>query len=149
MQQWLKNERGVTLIEVIVAFALLTMILLLISNVHLSGQRQFTDQTNQIDGQANVRLAFKWMTSDVRKQGNVHDVNEVQSSLKIGTITYTFSKADKTIRRDDAVIAENIESFTPEYDEAQEKLTLTIKSAETPHQKDLSKEFKTVIYIRK
>ncbi len=149
MQQWLKNERGVTLIEVIVAFALLTMILLLISNVHLSGQRQFTDQTNQIDGQANVRLAFKWMTSDVRKQGNVHDVNEVQSSLKIGTITYTFSKADKTIRRDDAVIAENIESFTPEYDEAQEKLTLTIKSAETPYQKDLSKEFKTVIYIRK
>lgn len=149
MQQWLKNERGVTLIEVIVAFALLTMILLLISNVHLSGQRQFTDQTEQIDGQANVRLAFKWMTTDVRKYGNVHDVNEVQSSMKVGDISYTYSKADKTILRDGAVIAENIDSFRMEYDEAQEKLTLTIKNAETPHQKDLSKEFKTVIYIRK
>ncbi|OKL38254.1 PilW family protein [Domibacillus mangrovi] len=149
MQQWLKNERGVTLIEVIVASALLTIVLLLISNVQLSGQRQFTDQTKQIDGQANVRLAFKWMTTDVRKQGNVHDVNKVQSSMEIGEISYTYSKAEKVILRDGAVIAENIDVFTPEYDEPQNKLTLTIKSVETPHQKNLSKEFKTVIYIRK
>ncbi|MCC3356544.1 prepilin-type N-terminal cleavage/methylation domain-containing protein [Bacillus sp. REN16] len=72
-----RNNKGVTLIELLAVLALLTLILTLATSVHLFGQRQTSNQTSQIENQANVRLAINILTREIRKANSVEVSNNV------------------------------------------------------------------------
>lgn len=72
-----KNEKGITLIELLAALALVSMVILLASSVQLFGQKQVNNQTNEIQNQSNVRLALNIVTKEIRKASNVSVTNNV------------------------------------------------------------------------
>lgn len=146
MRQLLKSERGLTVIEVIVALSLLMIIFLVIGTVHLFGQRQFDQQANHVDIQSNMRVASKWISTDARKSANFEFNHCGQLTFISPNIKYTYHAEDQTILRDGAVIAEKIASFCPDFSEQnpnEQKFTVIIKSTE-----DADYEFKKKVFIR-
>lgn len=48
MKKLIHNERGVTLIELLGAMVVLAIVMVLIANVQIFGQKQFVNQTEQV-----------------------------------------------------------------------------------------------------
>jgi prepilin-type N-terminal cleavage/methylation domain-containing protein len=69
------NQKGVTLIELLLAIALLSTVLLLANSLHLFGQKQMTNQTEEIQNQSNVRLAMNIITKEIRKASTANVSN--------------------------------------------------------------------------
>lgn len=69
----IKSEKGVTLIEVVSALALLSTVLFLAGSVHFFSQKQMTVQSAEVRTQSNVRLAAKLLTKDIRRAVNVEE----------------------------------------------------------------------------
>ncbi|MBU9721918.1 MULTISPECIES: PilW family protein [Bacillaceae] len=72
----LKNNKGLSLVEILISFALLSLVVLLVTSLHLFGQNQFNSQTNLSDNQANVRLAINILTKEVRNADTVTTEND-------------------------------------------------------------------------
>jgi len=70
-----RNEKGLTLVEVLAGIALLSMILLLASSIHLFAQKQMNTQKEDIQIQSNERLAFNRITGEIRKAEKVDDLH--------------------------------------------------------------------------
>jgi prepilin-type N-terminal cleavage/methylation domain-containing protein len=73
----LKNSRGVTLIEILCAIALISMVLLLANSLNIFGLKQVNEQTNDINNQSNVRLAINIITKEIRSAQNVKVSNNI------------------------------------------------------------------------
>ncbi|UTR11249.1 prepilin-type N-terminal cleavage/methylation domain-containing protein [Evansella sp. LMS18] len=86
MLKKLQDNRGVTLVEVLVSTALLSMILLVITSFHLFGQNQFINQKSHSDSVTNVRLAMSDMTKEIRKGATVTDCG--YEELTVGDNSY-------------------------------------------------------------
>lgn len=82
----ISTEKGITLVEVLVALSLLSMIILLASSVHFFGLKQMNIQSKQIQEQSNDRLAIKLITKEIRKADKV-EVNST-NVLTIDGINY-------------------------------------------------------------
>ncbi|WP_453994653.1 prepilin-type N-terminal cleavage/methylation domain-containing protein [Bacillus nitroreducens] len=89
-----RNNKGITLIELLAVLALLSMVLLLATSVHLFGQKQMSNQTSQIENQANVRLAINILTKEIRKANRTEVSNNVLTINN--TDTYTLEKNEIT-----------------------------------------------------
>jgi prepilin-type N-terminal cleavage/methylation domain-containing protein len=79
----LKSEKGVTLIEVLCALALVSLVLLLASSINLFGQKQVVNQSTEIQSQTNERLALKVITKEIRKAAKVDFVSALNNELFI------------------------------------------------------------------
>jgi prepilin-type N-terminal cleavage/methylation domain-containing protein len=73
----IKNNRGVTLIEILCALALVSMVLLLANSVNIFGLKQVSEQTSDINNQSNVRLAINIITNEIRSAQNVNVSNNI------------------------------------------------------------------------
>lgn len=140
VNKYISNERGVTLLEVILVLAIISMVLVLIINVQIFGQKQFVSQQQQINHQDNVRLAAKLITKEIRKE---NAVLVQDSSLVIGTDVYSLKGTN--IERNGIPIINDISEFN--LDPLPDGVHVDIKSVAPPHGKKAS--ISTVIYIRK
>jgi len=142
----IRNERGITLVELLGALALMSIILLLIGSVHLFGQRQFRDQSADINSQEQVRYVMSQITSDIRAV-TIDQVDDTEGVLELGANVYEHS--DTSLRRKGVVISENIKTFTwvINGDEADVNIELTVGSKE--NNRGQSAELKTTIYFRR
>lgn len=150
MRRFLINEKGLTMVETLLAFAVLSMVMLLITNVQLFGQEQAADQTHDVNSQANARTALKWITTDVRKIGDLYimDANMDSSRLAISNdIFYEYDEAADTLSRNNAIIAEEISSFNYYFESG--RLKIQISTTGPPNTEKEITEFETVIYVRK
>lgn len=62
MTQHIKGNQGMTLVEVLAAFSILSLLLLLVSSIHFFGQKNFMDQTSWVEKQGSVRVAMNQIT---------------------------------------------------------------------------------------
>lgn len=106
MMNFIKNDRGVTLLEVLLAVTIMSIILLLISNVQIFGQKEYVNQAKQINHQANIRLAVKAITKDIRKTNAASVEN---GALKIGSNVYELSGT--TIKKNGNKLIDHIKVF--------------------------------------
>lgn len=67
----IKNEKGVTLIELIVSLAIFSVVVSLTLSVLLFGSRAFKKQTNESNDLLNVRNAIAYLTKEIRKADKV------------------------------------------------------------------------------
>ncbi|MEH7223078.1 prepilin-type N-terminal cleavage/methylation domain-containing protein [Bacillus sp. JJ1566] len=103
-----KCEKGVTLIELLAAISLLSIILLLASSVHLFGQKQMNSQTIEVQTQSQERLAANLITKEIRKAKTV-EVNNPNELTINGTDVY---KLDGTIiEKNNKELITNIDAF--------------------------------------
>jgi prepilin-type N-terminal cleavage/methylation domain-containing protein len=108
----LKNEKGVTLVEVLAALTLLSMVLLLASSVHLFSQKQMKNQSIEIQNQSNVRLAANILTKDIRKSDSVTVINTNKFEINKANLTidkYEFK--DQTLFKNDQPLITTIQNF--------------------------------------
>ncbi|GLI84639.1 hypothetical protein ANABIO32_23500 [Rossellomorea marisflavi] len=140
MKKLIHNERGVTLIEVLGAMVVLSIVMVLIANVQIFGQKQFVNQTEQVSHEADVRLAMNILTKEIRSASSISVTNNT-----IQTDTGKIELKGNTLQKGSKIIGENIASFSAVQKDG--NITLTIKSKANGNQKASS--LSTTLYIRK
>jgi competence protein ComGF len=73
----IKSEKGITLVEVLAGLALLSIILLLSSSLHLFAQKQMNDQQKAYQSETNVSLAMDIITKEIRSANSSSATNNV------------------------------------------------------------------------
>ncbi|NLM14136.1 MAG: type II secretion system protein [Epulopiscium sp.] len=71
----IKNEKGVTLIELIVSLAIFSAIISLTLSVLLFGSRTFKKLTNETNDLLNVSHAIQYLTKEIRKADKIEADN--------------------------------------------------------------------------
>lgn len=144
-KQW-NNEKGITLVELLAAVVLASIVMLLVFSVLMSGTKQYKGQLEKNNQLTDISYALKMITKDIRKTKEPQIISV--SEIELNGINY--SKVGNTITRNGDVIARNIELFkvkdnygTEHYDENNIKWFIEIKSL------DQKKTKKTEIYLRK
>ncbi|WP_427137106.1 PilW family protein [Psychrobacillus psychrodurans] len=144
-KQW-NNEKGITLVELLAAVVLASIVMLLVISVLMSGTKQYKNQLEKNNQLTDISYALKMITKDIRKTENPRIISK--SEIELNGINY--SKVGNTITRNGDVIARDIEIFfvddgyeTGKYDEKNIKWFIEIKSLDQKETK------KTEIYIRK
>ncbi|WP_078552410.1 prepilin-type N-terminal cleavage/methylation domain-containing protein [Bacillus alkalicellulosilyticus] len=140
------NNKGLTLIEVVATLAIVSMVLLLINAIHLSGQKQVVTQSNQIEHQGNVRLALNMITKEIRSAEKVEVAGHVitlkdKNGVEVAKIkhagTEILKNGDAMISFIDQLLVEKVDN----------KITLDITSEALENGQQVRQS--TVIYIRK
>ncbi len=105
----LKTNKGVTLIELLIALVMSSILIAALYRVFISQQRTYTVQEQVVDMQQNARVGINRMMSEVRMAGfgNVGDVldlvggvNGFTQAITPGSNTITIVGGFKQIRRD-------------------------------------------------
>lgn len=146
MKKYLNNERGLTLVEILAVIIIGSIIMLLISNVHLFGQKQYKSQSEKSRHLFDVTYAAKVITKEIRKAEKV--------MLKDNILTVTLNDTNETVfeLRNDAIL-KNTSPFVlgiSEFmiipaDDNKRKLKIKINSLE---QNGKNESIETEIYLR-
>src|SRR4051812_5006625 len=80
-----KNEEGLTLIELLAALSIVSIVLLLASSVQIFGQKQVNTQTSDFQKQTDVRLAINILTKEIRKASDVSIKGPVMNGIVSST----------------------------------------------------------------
>lgn len=138
-----KNEKGMTLIELLAALALMSIIIALIGSAHIFGQKQYRNQTEEINYQEQVRYVMAAITKEIRSseadQVSVISINEIT----IDTNNYKFSEKPN-IYKNSTVLSDQISNFV--VDEVDGKIEISISSL--PNRNGKIETLSTVIYLR-
>jgi prepilin-type N-terminal cleavage/methylation domain-containing protein len=105
------DEKGITLIEVLCALAIVSMVILLASSINIFGQKQMNDQKAEIQNQSNDRLAMNIITKAIRQAdpATVEVIND-QNVLKInGERIYL---EGTSIKKETNILVSDIKQFT-------------------------------------
>jgi len=79
----LKNNRGVTLIELLAVLVISSIIVVLIMSIFSTGQKQYKSQTTKSEQLSDVRYAAKVFTKEVRK---AEKLKWDGTTLTVGTV---------------------------------------------------------------
>jgi prepilin-type N-terminal cleavage/methylation domain-containing protein len=105
------DEKGITLIEVLCALAIVSMVILLASSINIFGHKQMNDQKVEIQNQSNDRLAMNIITKAIRQAdpATVEVIND-QNVLKInGERIYLDGTS---IKKETNILVSDIKQFT-------------------------------------
>ncbi|MDR4948759.1 prepilin-type N-terminal cleavage/methylation domain-containing protein [Neobacillus cucumis] len=110
------NEKGVTLIELLAAISLLSVILLLASSIQMLGLKQSSSQTSDIQNQSNIRLAMNIITREIRKAStvsfvNIDDTVNTNDQLIINGVD-VYKLENNSITKNTNTLITNIQTFT-------------------------------------
>lgn len=139
-----ENEAGITLVELLAAISILSIVILLAGSVHMFGQRQFIDQTKSASQENDISYAMTVMSTDLRKLSKGEINKLADSSIETDRYSYKFNLEKKQLEKGDTILVEGVTgSFTKLLKEEKiEGVQITISSGN-------SKEFKTTIYFRR
>jgi prepilin-type N-terminal cleavage/methylation domain-containing protein len=140
MKAAIRNENGMTLVELLAVLALLSMVTLLISNTHIFGQKQFSSQSEQIQHESNVRYTMNVITKEIRT--SPQSISVANNTIKISNVV--FKLQNTTLYKNDTVLEEGIEEFTVK--KSGNEIMITIKSE--PNQFEKTASLSTNLYIR-
>lgn len=139
LPNWHKNDNGLTLIEVLAAVSLLSVILFLAFSIHLFGQNQWNREAESVQKDANVRLAMTIVTKAIRSAKTV-EVTDNRALVINGTDRYAVSNGALT--KNQSILVPDIGDFVIRNDG--DKIHLEI--SDSVYQKKHALE--TVIYLR-
>lgn len=99
------NRKGVTLIELLIVLALLSIIITLITSFYIFGARTFSFGQNQHDIQYEIRMASSFITNEIR---NSTSFVLVETAAEGGDgFNYIFLKESKIIHRNELGVDTN------------------------------------------
>jgi|BioPla2DNA2_1021312.scaffolds.fasta_scaffold20553_4 prepilin-type N-terminal cleavage/methylation domain-containing protein len=138
---WIKNSKGVTLIELIVVLGLVSLVLLVGYNLLPLGLNTFGMQTENIDNQSRARQAIRQISGEIRKASSVDVIDEY--SIDIDGVLYKFQEDENTLLRDGNDFMSGIKLFTTSRNGNEINLEITTLAKDS-HEVTLS----TLINIR-
>ncbi len=113
------NKKGFTLIEIVLAIGIFSIITLAAYSLLLTGFKLYGKNTASIEEQRSLRMVFMSIDSDLRSYaGGIESITASGSTLNISDeITYNFNFSSGEITRTqsgtEAVIASSVGSFIP------------------------------------
>ena len=112
-----KNERGLSLIEVLASFILISIILVLVFSIVVSSQKQNIDQTKEATQINDASYVLKILTKDIRNtnQVNVIGTTKYELILHDGMHPIVYEFKNNELYRSDQVLANNIERFSMQH----------------------------------
>ncbi|MER2077540.1 PilW family protein [Psychrobacillus psychrotolerans] len=137
MKKQTNNERGITLVELLAAIVLASIVMMLIYSVLMTGTKQYKSQFDKNKQVTEISYTLKMITKDIRKT----EKPILISSSEIDLNGIKYSKNGSNITRNGVVIASVIDRFNVVVDD--DRWIIEIKSAGYEETK------KTEIYIRK
>lgn len=137
------DNRGLTLVELLAVIVLLSIILIMVSSIHLMGVKQYNVQSQVIKNQDNVRLAMSMLTKDVRSASTVSVTNN-QLTLATGSQTTIYSQGQSALNKNGYPVIKGISQFI--VIQNGNKVTITLVSSQDPEGK--SATLSTDLYIR-
>lgn len=117
----IKNEKGVTLIELIVSLAIFSVIISLTLSVLLFGSRTFKMQTNETNNLLNVSNAMHYITKEIRKANQI----EIEKGILILNEKDVYKLENNIIMKNTTPMFYNIELF--EIAKSSSKIDIKIK----------------------
>ncbi|WP_090759015.1 prepilin-type N-terminal cleavage/methylation domain-containing protein [Bacillus sp. OK048] len=101
------NEKGFTLVELLSALAILSMILLIAGSIHMFGQKQMYLQSEVIQDQSNERLALNIITKEIRKAKTAVVIDVIDDVTKTKTKGLEINGTDAYTLKDNNLIKIN------------------------------------------
>ena len=89
----MRNERGFTLVEIMVAMTIFAFVLTGILLLYVNGYRSYAGTSRRIEVQENLRYALSWMARDIRQASSVQVLGSDSICLNIPgrePITYQY-----------------------------------------------------------
>ncbi|WP_058307234.1 PilW family protein [Gracilibacillus massiliensis] len=134
----LRNQKGMTLVELLTAITLLSLIIVLVGSIHLYAQKQFVNQSEQVEQQSDVRNALSSMSRAIRTTPS--DKISVQGNvLHIDMDQYYYSS--NLLMKNDTVIADDIASFRVTIVDDQVVIDMTSDQASLQEQTTIQTKF--------
>ena len=108
-----KNESGLSLIEVLVTSVLVSIILVLAFSIVVSSQKQNIDQTKEATQINDASYVLKVLTKDVRntKQVNIVGTTKYELVQHEASKVIKYEYKNNELYRNDQMLANNIEEF--------------------------------------
>ncbi|MCD8509087.1 MAG: type II secretion system GspH family protein [Bacillus sp. (in: Bacteria)] len=139
----MSNQRGFTLVELLLSITIMSVVAILITSMFMFGQNQVKNQTSAVDHQANVRLAMNMITREIRRN-DPKDVEATTTQLKINSqVVYQFDGTNLTDKDNKPVVEGVTGKFTPNSD----SIKIDIDSVADRNGNKVSQS--TTIYLRK
>ncbi|MFE6167719.1 type II secretion system protein J [Viridibacillus arvi] len=112
MMKIITNEKGVTLLEILAAIIITSIVATLIFNVQLSSSKQYDKQLNKNQQLNEVSYVLKVITKEMRKTTDISSIND---GIKIKNDEYKFEVNTNSIIKNQEPFATNIGEFMVEY----------------------------------
>lgn len=112
--KYLKNRQGFTLIEVMLALAIIVIIFGMIASIVGFFSRFYTDESIYIDRQRNMRVLMLQIERDIRMSDQEVNLNSAPCYVigagdgSTSTHTYCFDVTTNIVTRDGNVMARNV-----------------------------------------
>ena len=143
----MKNNKGFTLVELIIAIMIFSVVMALAGSLFVSGFRNYEKVSEILTGQSNTRYVM-YDISKALRSAKMEDVtiSEDHTAITIGDVSYIYSSGSSTVSRtrdgSTVVIARDIISFYVEL--SGETINYSIQSSDEETQLNSSitlKEF--------
>ncbi len=112
----MKNKKGFTLVELLIAIMIFTVVVTLAGTLFVSGFRNYEKVSVILNGQASTRFVMYEISKELRN-AKVSDItiNETNTSITISGTSFAYSSGDSTISKtksgNSTIIARDITSF--------------------------------------
>lgn len=144
----LRNESGMTLVELLASIALLSVVLSLVGAVHLFGQKQYLTQSYSARQSNDFAYTLSVISREVRKTPFADiTVSASGDTLMIEGAEAFKQKGAQLVKNTDQVLAEDVENFVVTPDAETKSVTIILKSLSEMNSQP--KEYQTTIYFRR
>lgn len=144
----LRNESGMTLVELLASIALLSVVLSLVGAVHLFGQKQYLTQSYSARQSNDFAYTLSVISREVRKTPFADvTVTESGDTLMIDGAVAFSQQDSQLVKNTDQVLAEDVEDFVVTPDTETKSVKIVLKSLSEMNSQP--KEYQTTIYFRR
>lgn len=144
----LRNESGMTLVELLASIALLSVVLSLVGAVHLFGQKQYLAQSYSAGQSNDFAYTLSVISKEVRKEPfSSIAVSEDGEILSIKSVEVFRKQGAELLKNDAEVLADGVDKFKVTLNDADKSVTIELISI--PKYNNQSKKYQTKIYLRR
>lgn len=137
------NRKGFTLIELMIALIVFSIIGVGLTTVFASGLRFYADEKSQVENQQSLTQFSISLENDIRKSKaaskTLNCLNLTQNNNSV--VAYCYNSLSKSITRNTSEVAQNISTFTVTVSSNQIKLTLITSADQRLNQNTLNYEY--------
>jgi len=123
-----RDERGITLAELLATIAIGSFIILIITAVLLIVQRQYTDQSEAAQHVTDVTIALKTITKDIRSYDVDFEQSEANYIKFMNGNYYYWDESKQVLQKDGADYVHEVKRFHVTYDDVEKIIAIEIES---------------------